>query len=156
MRAFLWACLAILVVGGGGYFVLGSLQQPSGDAFATDGARIDPGWAWRSVSAPSGASETAQRRAEEMEKPPLRAGIEAGRGLGEAEMQSHRYKVFSFDHLGIEAFRPGANLRPFDVVLGQIAVNLGMGGRGMGFGRPGGGRPGGPDGGGPDGQLGRA
>jgi hypothetical protein len=58
MRAFLFACLAILVVGGGGYFFLGSIQQSSGAAFATDGARIDPDWAWRSVSA--GASETAQ------------------------------------------------------------------------------------------------
>ena len=50
MRAFVLACLAILVVGGGGYLVLGSLQQPSGEAFATDGARINHGWAWRSGS----------------------------------------------------------------------------------------------------------
>jgi hypothetical protein len=60
MRAFVLACLVILVVGGAGYLLLGSMQQSSGVAFATDGARIDPGWAWRSVSAPAGASETAQ------------------------------------------------------------------------------------------------
>jgi hypothetical protein len=60
MRAFLLACLMILVVGGGGYFFLGSMQQSSGAAFATDGARINPSWAWRSASARPGATETAQ------------------------------------------------------------------------------------------------
>lgn len=60
MRAFLVACFAIVAVAAGGYFFLGTLQQPSGVAFATDGARIDTNWAWRSVSGPAGASETAQ------------------------------------------------------------------------------------------------
>jgi hypothetical protein len=60
MRAFLVACLAMLAFAAGGYFFLGTLQQPSGVAFATDGARIDTSWSWRSVSGPAGAGETAQ------------------------------------------------------------------------------------------------
>ena len=51
MRAFLLGCIAILVVGTAGYFVLDALQQPSGAAYTTDGARIDPSWNWRTVSA---------------------------------------------------------------------------------------------------------
>jgi len=50
MRAFSLACLAIVVVGAGGYFLLNAVQQSSGMAFATDGARINPTWAWREPS----------------------------------------------------------------------------------------------------------
>jgi hypothetical protein len=49
MRAFLLACLAIVVVGTAGYFFLNSMQKPTGVAYATDGARISPKWSWRSV-----------------------------------------------------------------------------------------------------------
>jgi hypothetical protein len=49
MRAFLLACLAIVVVGTAGYFFLNSMQTPTGIAYATDGARISPKWSWRSV-----------------------------------------------------------------------------------------------------------
>lgn len=59
MRAFLLACLAIVAVAVGGYFFLGAVQEPSGVAFATDGARIDTSWSWRSVSGDTGAGETA-------------------------------------------------------------------------------------------------
>lgn len=59
MRAFLLACLAIIVVAAGGYFALNALQRPSGSAFATDEARINPDWSWRSVFRPrAGAPET--------------------------------------------------------------------------------------------------
>jgi hypothetical protein len=37
------------LVGTGGYFGLNAMQQPTGVAFATDGARISPHWTWRSV-----------------------------------------------------------------------------------------------------------
>ncbi len=48
MGAFIAACLAFLVLGAGGYFVLnGVVQQPTGAAYTTDGARIDPNWNWR-------------------------------------------------------------------------------------------------------------
>jgi hypothetical protein len=47
MRAFLLACLAAIILAGGGILALGALQKPSGVAFATDGARINPHWAWR-------------------------------------------------------------------------------------------------------------
>lgn len=50
MRAFLMACLAFVAIGAGGYFTLNALQQPSGAAFTTDAARIDPDWAWRAAS----------------------------------------------------------------------------------------------------------
>jgi len=49
MRAFLLACVAVVVVGAGGYYTLASLQQPSGIAFSTDAARINPQWTWRSI-----------------------------------------------------------------------------------------------------------
>ncbi len=47
MRAFLLACLAIIVIGIGGYFLLDSMQQPTGVAYTTDGARIATNWSWR-------------------------------------------------------------------------------------------------------------
>jgi hypothetical protein len=49
MRAFLVACLAIVIVGTGGYYGLNTIQQPTGVAYSTDGARISPHWTWRSV-----------------------------------------------------------------------------------------------------------
>jgi len=49
MRAFLLSCVAIVVLGAVAYFSLNSIQQPSGVAYATEGARIDPNWSWRSV-----------------------------------------------------------------------------------------------------------
>jgi basic membrane lipoprotein Med (substrate-binding protein (PBP1-ABC) superfamily) len=44
MRAFLVACLAIVVVGACGFFVIDVMQKPTGVAFTTDGARIDRTW----------------------------------------------------------------------------------------------------------------
>ena len=49
MRAFLLSCVAIVVFGAAAYFSLNSIQQPSGIAYATEGARIDPNWSWRAV-----------------------------------------------------------------------------------------------------------
>jgi len=49
MRAFLAACLGIIVIGIAAYFSLNTLQKPSGIAYSTDGARISPQWSWRSV-----------------------------------------------------------------------------------------------------------
>jgi hypothetical protein len=49
MRAFLLACFAIIAVGAGGYFFLDSMQESTGVAFTTDGARINPKWTWRAV-----------------------------------------------------------------------------------------------------------
>jgi len=59
MRAFLLACLAIVVVGAGGYFFLGALQEPTGVAYTTDGARINVDWPWRPVLNPRNANESA-------------------------------------------------------------------------------------------------
>ena len=56
MRAFLTACLVIVVLGVGAYFALNTIQKPSGIAYATDGARIDPQWSWRSASSPAEAA----------------------------------------------------------------------------------------------------
>ena len=83
MRAFVLACLAVLVVGGAGYFFLGSMQQSSGAAFATDGARINAGWAWRSVSAPVGAGEPARTECD-MRKPWQWIFVDLGRPQGES------------------------------------------------------------------------
>jgi hypothetical protein len=49
MRAFLVACLAVVVVGAGGYFFLASMQESSGVTYTTNGARITTNWSWRSV-----------------------------------------------------------------------------------------------------------
>jgi hypothetical protein len=56
VRAFLTACLVIIVLGTGAYFGLNTIQKPSGIAYATDGARIDPQWSWRSVAPETGAT----------------------------------------------------------------------------------------------------
>ncbi|MBO0752356.1 MAG: hypothetical protein J2P53_09600 [Bradyrhizobiaceae bacterium] len=56
MRAFLVACLMIIILGTVAYFGLNSIQKPSGIAYATDGARIDPQWSWRSASADPGVA----------------------------------------------------------------------------------------------------
>lgn len=60
MRAFLTACLAIVVIGAVGYFSLNAVQEPSGLAYATGGARINPDWSWRSVNIPGVSGETAE------------------------------------------------------------------------------------------------
>lgn len=49
MRAFLLACVAIVVIGACGYLVVNTKQESSGSAFTTDGTRIDPSWAWRTA-----------------------------------------------------------------------------------------------------------
>ena len=49
MRAFLAACLAIVIVGTGGYFLLNAMQQPAGIAYSSAEARIGSDWSWRSV-----------------------------------------------------------------------------------------------------------
>ena len=49
MRVFLVSCLAIIVIGAGGYFFLSALQEPTGAAYTTDGTRINANWSWRSV-----------------------------------------------------------------------------------------------------------
>jgi hypothetical protein len=61
MRAFLTACFAIIVIGTGAYFFLDSVQKPSGIAFSTESARINPEWSWRSVFRGTGdsAAQTA-------------------------------------------------------------------------------------------------
>jgi hypothetical protein len=58
MRAFLLSCVAAVVLGVVAYVSLNSIQQPSGIAYATDGARIDPQWSWRSGVAGSASGPT--------------------------------------------------------------------------------------------------
>lgn len=59
MRAFLTACLAIVVIAAGSYFGLSTLQQPTGVAYTTDGARISPQWSWRAAFRDANAGGTA-------------------------------------------------------------------------------------------------
>jgi hypothetical protein len=63
MRAFLTACFAIIVIGSGGYFFLDTMQKPSGIAFSTDAARIDPQWSWRSIFRQAGIGDKATQAA---------------------------------------------------------------------------------------------
>jgi hypothetical protein len=53
MRAFLTACVAFVILGAGGYFVLNTLQEPSGAAYTSTAARIDAGWSWRAATTAS-------------------------------------------------------------------------------------------------------
>jgi hypothetical protein len=64
VRVYLAACLAIVVICIGGYIALNTIQEPTGIAYATEGARISPHWAWRSVLSPSGASEEPATKGE--------------------------------------------------------------------------------------------
>jgi len=62
MRAFIVACLAVVVIGAGAFFGVNAMQQSTGAAYTTDGARINPKWSWRAVF-PKGkpvASTTSQ------------------------------------------------------------------------------------------------
>ena len=61
MRAFLGACLAVILLAACGVLVLGAIQKPSGTAFATDGVRIDPGWSWRQVFRRSASNQPTPR-----------------------------------------------------------------------------------------------
>jgi hypothetical protein len=63
MRVYLVACVAIVILGAGGYFFLGALQTPSGEAYTTQSARVDPGWSWRSTSTASPPTQCDPREA---------------------------------------------------------------------------------------------
>jgi cytoskeletal protein CcmA (bactofilin family) len=49
MRAFLAACIAIMIIGVMSHLALSTLQEPTGLAHTTDNVRIDPGWMDRST-----------------------------------------------------------------------------------------------------------
>jgi hypothetical protein len=60
MRSFLIACAAMIALAVGGALVLGVAQMPTGVAFSTDGARINPTWSYRkgrSAQPPPSGSE---------------------------------------------------------------------------------------------------
>jgi hypothetical protein len=61
VRIYLVACVVSVVICVGGYFLLNTIQKPTGIAFATDGARISPHWVWRSVLSPSEANELTRK-----------------------------------------------------------------------------------------------
>ena len=62
MRAFLLACLAVVIIGAGGYYTLNNQQQPSGTAYATGATRINPDWSWRVASMTSPAKTCEPRK----------------------------------------------------------------------------------------------
>jgi hypothetical protein len=81
MRAFLLACLAIVIIGAGGYLFVNSMQEPSGVAYSTDGARITASWSWRST----GIKEPVTAREEcEMRKPWGWIFVDFGKPRGES------------------------------------------------------------------------
>ena len=88
MRAFSAACLAIILIVVGGYFVLSAVQQPSGVAFASDAARIDTSWAWRSplsfTSVADPGKKTVQEEACQKHSPWQWIFIDFGRRDGES------------------------------------------------------------------------
>ena len=71
MRAFLAACVAIVILAVGGYFAASAMQRLSGVAYTTEGARINPSWSGRrmfsSLKTPAGqAGMTVAGTAAEM------------------------------------------------------------------------------------------
>ncbi|MFZ3359273.1 MAG: hypothetical protein WA177_10965, partial [Xanthobacteraceae bacterium] len=48
-------------LGIGGYFLLGTMQEPAGLAYSTIGARIEPGWSWRSILSTSEVGPAASQ-----------------------------------------------------------------------------------------------
>jgi hypothetical protein len=62
MRAFFVACVAFVVIGAGGYFALNAVQKPTGIAYTTDAARIDPSWSWRITSTTPAAKPCEPRQ----------------------------------------------------------------------------------------------
>jgi hypothetical protein len=62
MRAFFAACLAVIIIGAGGYYSLNSVQRSSGAAYTTDAARINPSWSWRATSASPAATPCEPRK----------------------------------------------------------------------------------------------
>lgn len=80
MRAFLLSCLAIVVIGAGGYLVVNAMQQPSGVAYTTDGARISTNWAWRSTGTKEPTTSTEEC---DMRKPWQWIFVDFGKPRGE-------------------------------------------------------------------------
>ena len=71
MRAFWVACLAAVAIAVAAYFFLSAVQEPTGVAVATDGARIDTSWVWRSLlgtSVSESGKKTVQAEACDMHK----------------------------------------------------------------------------------------
>ena len=60
MRVFLAACLAIIVLAVGAYFSVNAIQRPSGVAYTTEGARINPSWSWRRMFTNAKATPAGQ------------------------------------------------------------------------------------------------
>jgi hypothetical protein len=87
MRAFWVACLAIVAIAVGAYFFLSAVQEPTGVAVATDGARIDTSWVWRSLlgtSVSESGKKTVQAEACDMHKNWQWIFIDFGRRDGES------------------------------------------------------------------------
>jgi len=62
MGAFVAACLAFIVLGAGGFFVLNEAQQPAGAAYSTQSTRIEPSWSWRVPTGAAGEQACEPRR----------------------------------------------------------------------------------------------
>jgi hypothetical protein len=90
VRVYLAACLASVIICIGGYFALNTIQEPTGLAYATDGARINPHWAWRSVLGPSGPTEPSTKTATDQKCSTREAWqwifVEFGRPEGESKV----------------------------------------------------------------------
>ena len=90
MRVYVAACLAIVVICIAGYLALTTIQEPTGIAYATDGARISPQWVWRSVLDASGESEPTRKTAAGQEcsvrKPWQWIFVDFGRPEGESKI----------------------------------------------------------------------
>lgn len=63
MRPFLTALVGTVLLGAGCYFLLNAVQKPSGIAFKSESARIEPSWSWRTVLTGSNSTPCEARKA---------------------------------------------------------------------------------------------
>lgn len=68
MRAYWVSCVAILIVGAGGYFFVNAMQAPTGLAYTTDDARVSTNWVWRQVPSSGTVNGQAEPTAGECDK----------------------------------------------------------------------------------------
>jgi len=62
MRAFIAAFGGTVLLGVACYFLLNAMQKPSGIAFRSESARIEPSWSWRTALRGSNSTPCQARK----------------------------------------------------------------------------------------------
>jgi hypothetical protein len=62
MRVFFGAFVGTILLAAACYFLLNEMQKPSGIAYKSESARIEPSWSWRSALTGSSATPCEARK----------------------------------------------------------------------------------------------